>query len=1053
MSPLFRQSVGLCRSWLALTLILCAGMLSLPLVGAEAGQRSFALEAGDAEVRLETFSEQAGVQIVYLLEDVRGATTNPLHGSFTVYEALERLVAGTRLRVALDGKTGAFVIRWRTPATKPIQTLPSPPPPSPSMKPAFRFSALLAALTAANAPAQTAPAPALTPAQKEEAVLLSPFEVRTDNDNGYTAASALAGGRTDTPIKLTSAALSVMTSQFLDDIGSTNFRTAGEWSLNWVPQIDVNTNVAGGFTINYRNMGSTFASRNYFLWYVESDSYNTERYEFARGPNGVLFGDGGPGGISTTWTKRPRFDRVANAFNFRLDSYNGWRSSIDLNRPVTKNFALRLNAFAENAPNYRDHNHNERQGVHLAGAYRLSPKSQIRFEGEFGLQDRTLFPSYYVDQASYWNGSTVYNGPTAPAPSTSGTGVARISTSNYYVSIPGIPNNVANDWSPLYQSTGTSFGLLQNGDARTDIPNSPKLPSKYFNLQPPDSVARLYYYAFTGYFEHRFSDNLFVEVAYNRFRNDRHSHGNQNLFSTYRIDVNKVLPDGSTNPNFSKAFTDNERTKTLQGNIVSDIRALANYRFENNWVNQSVSVIVGSREDRFDAWNRVLRRVNNGSNPDLTNAANQIRERRYWDQANQSLGEYPSIPGYVFDYIPVSYSHQKKILDYSQLASTSRFFHDRLAVMVGIRRDAVKNAQSTTSGIPLDPVTHLPRIGAILLSPTGVPVPTLGAVSRGSFAPVSRNAGAVWFVLPWLGVFGNYSETFAAPNSGNNLIDGTTPPISKSKGKDAGFKFELLGGKITATASYYTSEQQGLLITGSNITEINRIGTNLNLPDVTALAFRDTQDQKGSGYEFEVTANPVRNLRLTANLALPKTSAVNLQPGLIGYFNAHVAAWTAAAPTSLNPTSVLNDINTIRNTITSLAPGTTLNNTFKYTGNIYATYTFTEGKLKNFAFGAGGNFRGKSKVASSPTNSYDYRFADPYAVIAAHASYRQRLSNRYNLRYQLNVTNVLDDDKAIYNNYGTFRVSNLGTNPLLQVPNTIRMSDPRKFTLQTSLDF
>src|SRR4051812_27470503 len=104
--------------------------------------------------------------------------------------------------------------------------------------------------------AQSAPADTLK--SDPDILLLSPFEVRTDGDVGYTAASALAGGRTDTPLKLTSAAISVMTSQFLEDIGSTNFRSAGEWAVNWVPQLDVNQAVAGGFSINYRNMGSTF---------------------------------------------------------------------------------------------------------------------------------------------------------------------------------------------------------------------------------------------------------------------------------------------------------------------------------------------------------------------------------------------------------------------------------------------------------------------------------------------------------------------------------------------------------------------------------------------------------------------------------------------------------------------------------------------------------------------------------------------------------------------------------------------------------------------------
>ena len=910
--------------------------------------------------------------------------------------------------------------------------------------------ALLTALLATTSlHAQTAPAASTRPVD-DSTIMLSPFEVRTDGDVGYTAASALAGGRTDTPLKLTPAAISVMTSQFLEDIGSTNFRTAGEWSLNWVPQLDVNTAVAGGFQINYRNMGASFASRNYFLWYIESDSYNTERYEFARGPNGVLFGDGGPGGISTTWTKRPRFDRPADSVNFRLDSYGGYRSSIDLNRPITKNLALRLNAFAEDAPGYRDNNHNERQGVHLAGIYRLTPKNQFRFEGEFGLQDRSLYPSYYIDQASYWNRATANNGVTLP--STTNTGIARISTNNFFVYTPGVANNSLLDWGPSYQTIGTGFGLLQNGEARSDLPNSPRLPSKEFNLQPTDAVARLYYYAYTLYLDHRFSDNLFVEVAYNRFRNDRHSHGSQSLFNTYRVDVNTLLPNGTPNPNFGKPFTDTERVKSLQGNIVSDFRALANWRFENNWLKQSVSVIAGSRTDRFDLWSRTIRRMN-GTNPNLTVAANQVRERRYWDQTNLPLGDVPVFPGVVLDYIPTSISHQRKTLDYAQVASTSRFFNDRLALMLGARRDAVDNVQQTNTGIPTDPVTGLPRIGAVILNSANIPVPVIGGKSHGTFTPVSRNAGAVYFVLPWLGVFANYSETFAAPNNGNNLIDGTTPPISKSQGKDAGFKFELLGGRIAATASYYTSEQKGLLITGGNTTELNRIGTNLNRPELTALAFRDTQDQKGDGYEFEITANPVRNLRLTANLALPKTSAVNLQPGLMGYFNANAAAWTAAAPGSLNPTQVLNDINTIRNAIAALTPGTVLNNTFKYTGNLYATYNFTEGMLKNFSFGGGGNFRGRSKVASTLANAYDYLYADPYTVLSANATYRHRLSGKFTFRYQLNVSNVLDSDKAIYNGFGTFRVGNIGTNPLQQVPNNIRMSEPRKFTLSTTLDF
>lgn len=76
---------------------------------------------------LEKFSEQAGVQIVYMLGEVRGVITNPVQGAHAIREALDRLVARTALRVEVEGKTGAYVIkRERTPQS------PTPLPPVPS---------------------------------------------------------------------------------------------------------------------------------------------------------------------------------------------------------------------------------------------------------------------------------------------------------------------------------------------------------------------------------------------------------------------------------------------------------------------------------------------------------------------------------------------------------------------------------------------------------------------------------------------------------------------------------------------------------------------------------------------------------------------------------------------------------------------------------------------------------------------------------------------------------------------------------------------------------
>ena len=61
--------------------------------------------------------------------------------------------------------------------------------------------------------AQTAPVPAASttanPDSKSDAIVLNPFQVTTDKDNGYAADSSLAGGRANTPLKLTPASISV----------------------------------------------------------------------------------------------------------------------------------------------------------------------------------------------------------------------------------------------------------------------------------------------------------------------------------------------------------------------------------------------------------------------------------------------------------------------------------------------------------------------------------------------------------------------------------------------------------------------------------------------------------------------------------------------------------------------------------------------------------------------------------------------------------------------------------------------------------------------------
>jgi outer membrane receptor protein involved in Fe transport len=166
--------------------------------------------------------------------------------------------------------------------------------------------------------AQATPPPASPPPQPppaEELVVLDAVTVNTERDRGYIAVDALAGGRVNTPIKLTPASMSSLTRTFLNDLGIQDVREALRWTLNVVPEDPLAGKGFGGqafhsWSYNFRGAGAgqqggPGPTRNYFSFFENPDSYNIDRVEFTRGPNSILFGLGTVGGTLSTYTKGP----------------------------------------------------------------------------------------------------------------------------------------------------------------------------------------------------------------------------------------------------------------------------------------------------------------------------------------------------------------------------------------------------------------------------------------------------------------------------------------------------------------------------------------------------------------------------------------------------------------------------------------------------------------------------------------------------------------------------------------------------------------------------
>jgi outer membrane receptor protein involved in Fe transport len=888
-----------------------------------------------------------------------------------------------------------------------------------------------AVLLISRASAQTAPAGAPRLADSGQTITLAAFEVSTDRDVGYTASSALAGGRIDTLLKETPSAITVLTAEFLEDIASTNIGTAADWAPNSIYTGEQST--TGDYSVNIRGVGNSFPSRNYFRWYVSSDSYNTERLEFARGPNSILFGDGNPGGINTTFTKQALFVS-RRSVQLRADSFGGYRASFDYNIPAGQRFAVRINALADTLKGWRDYDEPTRHSAHLATTFRVAKETQLRGEYEQGKYRRFSFATSFVDQSSNWNRTASYNGVTAP--STTGTGVARYNSGaadDYLVYDPSQSALGIVNWRNFFQSTGTGLRIIPD-EPRT-VPRFPTVPNREFSLQPPDAYVDTTYHSWTFYLEHRLQAGIIAQLAFNH--QDQYRIGNFRVWDQHRIDVNTVLPNGAPNPNFGKAFSDVQPQRTVQENTLTDWRLSLAYKKQIRWVRQSFSLSSGIRHDEFSPVTWTAGRVNNAANVNSQAATNVVRIRQYWDAPRNPAGFDTLLSnGYDVRFIETNTSDEDQNLQYNQLASASTFFNGKLSALLGYRYDTHKRKQQRrVAGNP---------DGSSILGATDGP----GTLDRSKVSVGTSSAGLVFFPVPWLGAYANYSESFNAPGSGASQLDGKTIPPASNEGIDVGLKIEFFGGKIAGTLGYYKMQQIDRARTGDAMADINEIWADLGLPQNQILAYRDLETYKGDGYELDLTANLTRSWRLMLNYSLPKTQQADIGPGLRAYAAEHMAEWQAGAsnPALPNATRINTNINDINRTISGYTEGRTLNGTVKQIANLYTTYSFREGRLKGFALGGGANYRGKQVVGNVANQPFNYLYAKPYTIVSAHTSYDLRIG-KTRTRLQLNVSNLLDEDDVVY----TAFTSNAAAGG--DVPNTFRYQTPRKYSLSATFNF
>lgn len=118
--------------------------------------------------------------------------------------------------------------------------------------------------------------------------------------------------------------------------------------------------------------------------------YNLEQVEILRGPNALLFGRGGTGGILNRVTKKGIIGEQFTSVQASVDTFGAFSGQIDVNAGLGDNAALRVNAYYENLNNHRDFFDGDRFGINPTLRFNVGQKTRLDLSYEYINNDRFI---------------------------------------------------------------------------------------------------------------------------------------------------------------------------------------------------------------------------------------------------------------------------------------------------------------------------------------------------------------------------------------------------------------------------------------------------------------------------------------------------------------------------------------------------------------------------------------------------------------------------------------------------------------------------------------
>ncbi len=226
-----------------------------------------------------------------------------------------------------------------------------------------RLTPLAAALLAAFAVPAVLPQTALAQTNRTDATLPEVKVIDQAVGADYAPATATIGGKGATLVRDIPQSVTVINRAVLDAQSATSLTQA----LRNVPGITISAGEGGAIGDNINLRGFSARTDIYLDGFRDRGQYTRDTFaldavEVLKGPSSMLFGRGSTGGVINQVSKKPGLKAHSEA-TVSVGTNDFYRSTLDLNRPLSETSAFRIAAFGQDVQSTRDVVHDKDWGV------------------------------------------------------------------------------------------------------------------------------------------------------------------------------------------------------------------------------------------------------------------------------------------------------------------------------------------------------------------------------------------------------------------------------------------------------------------------------------------------------------------------------------------------------------------------------------------------------------------------------------------------------------------------------------------------------------------